>query len=178
MIVRILFIKSRRYKTNAIRIIYCVVVYYYLNIISRVLKDRLTAFFISFIQGFILTVGTYIFLLWVWNLFNCRKVFLCSVKMINSYLVHSYIHNWRVWPLVTMMIWKIWMTDRRTIAWTTNTTGNNATAILFSFVASQSLARRWCKENRKPESLSVTFNILPPSDLWNLTTRPVGSVLQ
>jgi len=86
----------RRFKTNTIRIIYCVVVYYYLIINSRVLKDRLTAFFISFIDSFNLTVRTNIFLLVIGDLFNCWKVFLCSVEVINSYLIHSYIHNWRV----------------------------------------------------------------------------------
>jgi len=103
----------RSYKNIAIRIIYCVVVYYYLNIISSVLKDRLTTFFISFIDCFIFTVGTYIFLLVICDLFNCWKVFLCRIEVINSYLIHSYIHDWRIGSLVgTIMSWKIWMTVR------------------------------------------------------------------
>ena len=85
-----------RYKTILIRIIYCVVVYYYSNIISRELKDQLTTFFISVIDCFNLTVGTYIFLLVICDLFNYRKVFLCRVEVINRYLVHSYIHELRI----------------------------------------------------------------------------------
>ena len=133
----------RRFKTNTIRIIYCVVVYYYLIINSRVLKDRLTAFFISFIDSFNLTVRTNIFLLVIGDLFNCRKVFLCSVEVINSYLIHSYIHNWRVWPLIaTMMSWKIWMANRGSSIVLANTTRDKAATVLFlNFL--HGLKNRW-----------------------------------
>ena len=122
-----------RYKTILIRIINCVVVYYYLNIISRVLKDRLTAFFISFIDCFILTVRAYIFLrVILCDLFNIRKVLLCSIEVIDSYLIHRYIHDWRVRPLIaTMMSWKIGVANRGTSIILTDIVCDKSTTILF-----------------------------------------------